>query len=904
MQPLPPIINHDDPLRPYTPPPKPKKKGWEKAKKILIVFTLSSVIAFSLLVIVVGIMEDKIGAMVVKEANKQLKTKLTVQNFSISLISGFPRASAQLEGVNMKDVFGGQLLKARILALEFSLFNLFSDNITISSVVIKDGVLVLKTDVAGRNNFDIIKPSKDKANSNLTLSVEKAKLQNVRFIYSHLPNRQSADLMLKSAFASGNFGSKNFTLSSKSDINIAYVENNGQKYLTNKPLSYNAHIAVDMVQNIYKFDNLAVNVASIPLQANGLVQLVPQKGTFFNLIMNNSEGSLANLFQLLPPQYSAYFKDFQSSGQFNFKATVKGLSNKTQTPYVSAIVHFKNGKINSPKLKQSLEKVSFDAEFDNKKDILEITNCHAAFAGNPLEMNLKVINLKDPSVSFGMNGAMPLSMAFGLLNNAKVTDGAGMVRCNGLQITGKYADMKGVQALQSIKASGELALENATLKVNNEPIAANGVLDFNNNAISVNKFNIIGAGSNATFTGVFTNWLPVLLSDSTKQTDLEVDARLDAEILDIGKIIALARPQPQRVVPQSYYYAAKGLPMPQYRKRFPILNRMKGRFESNIKNFVYNKINGRSFKGNIDFTGNDLLLRGSAVAMGGSWLLDGKMELNYRPHLFTKLTTEKVDISEFFRECENFGQTVLKNNNITGKLTSRMAINAYWDEGFNFLMDKLHVLSDVNIHDGELVGLKLLESFSTYIRVEDLKRVKFSNLQNQLEIYKQSIHIPVMYIQSNALNMQISGNHSFNQDINYNIVVNAAQVLMNRLKLNPRIEQQPEQRNGLFNLYYNISGNINNFKYSSDKSGVKEAFADSEGRKNLIISELTRIFGSNIQNIVSPMNDNAAKPNVPTARPQSSIATPRKNIDGLFQSLKKTNTKNKENNEPEYLPGF
>ena len=183
--PLPPILNPDDPLRPYTPPAKPKKnyfKGdYGKGFKVLKLTTLIIVSVLSLLVIVAGIMEDKIGAMVVKEVNTQLKTKLTVKKFGLSLISSFPNGSANLEGVFLNDALGGQLLKARTLSLKFSLFNLLSDNITIKSVVIVDGLVLIKTDANGRVNYDIVKPSDSKSSSNLALSIEKAKLQNVRF---------------------------------------------------------------------------------------------------------------------------------------------------------------------------------------------------------------------------------------------------------------------------------------------------------------------------------------------------------------------------------------------------------------------------------------------------------------------------------------------------------------------------------------------------------------------------------------------------------------------------------------------------------------------------------------------------------------------------------------------------
>ena len=894
--PLPPILNPHDPLRPYTPLPKPKKKYWAKGFKVLKVPTLIIVSVLSLLVIVAGIMEDKIGAMVVKEVNTQLKTKLTVNQFRLSFISSFPNASAQLEGVFLKDAFGGSLLKAKTVALRFSLFNLFSDNITIKSVLIKDGLVVIKTDAQGRVNYDIMKPSDGKQSSNLALSIEKAVLQNVRFMYIDAPSVQSTDFTLKNATVSGKFGAQQFSLSSTADLTIAYFNTKGQKFLINKPLSYNARIAVDLKKNIYQFDNLALNIASNPLSLKGLIQLIPQKGTFFNITAQNREGSLSNLLQLLPPQYATYFKDFQSTGNLNFNTTIKGLLNNREVPDILALVHLKNGRISSPKLKQTFEKVSFEASFDNKKSVFTIEDFKATLANNLIDMQLKVVNFNNPIVSFNANGVVPLGLVFSLFNSPKISDGTGMLRFNALKVNGRYDDMTSMRALSNIAASGNLILDKTTLKINDEPIAADGVLTFNNNAIIVQNFNVRGVGSDATFTGSFSNWLPVLLSDSTTVADLTVKARLDADYLDVAKIVALSKPKPHKVVPKSYYYAAKGLPVPQYRKQFPVLNRLKGRFDCHVKNFTYNKITANHFDGSLDFSGNDLILRGTTFAMGGNWNVDGKIDLGYRPHLFTKLIANRVNIKEFFRQCENFGQTTLKSTNVSGQLTTRMAINGYWDEGFNYLEDKLHVLADVNLTNGELVGFKMLESFSNYIKVGDLKRVKFTNLQNQLEIYQQTIFVPSMFIQSNALNLQISGKHTFNQDIDYNLVVNAGQVLMSRFKLfNPKLDPQPDQRNGLLNLYYNISGNIDNFKYSSDKNGVKEAMVESERQRDDVKNQLVKIFGSSIQS-TSPVNKQAEIDS------RNDNETPP--LKNPFKPKPPTKKPNKKDDNTEYLPGF
>ena len=158
------------------------------------------------------------------------------------------------------------------------------------------------------------------------------------------------------------------------------------------------------------------------------------------------------------------------------------------------------------------------------------------------------------------------------------------------------------------------------------------------------------------------------------------------------------------------------------------------------------------------------------------------------------------------------------------------------------------------------------------------------------------------------MNLQISGTHTFNQDINYNIVVNAGQVLMNRFKVfNPKLDPQPDQRNStglgsnLLNLYYNISGNIDNFKYSSNKEGVKTAMIESETQRDDIKAQLVKIFGSSIQS--------APPPQYQKPEPVAEKDKTNNPLKDLFKP-KPDNTKptvpkkNKKEDEGEYLPGF
>jgi len=128
-------------------------------KKFLIWSGLFVLVSMLLLIVIASVFEEQISEKIVAEVNKQLKTELRVGEFNLSLISGFPDASANLHDVELDDALSGVLLDAQNLSFRFGLFSLFGSNLKVHSIVIEDGSLYIKKDKRGRTNYDIIKSS-------------------------------------------------------------------------------------------------------------------------------------------------------------------------------------------------------------------------------------------------------------------------------------------------------------------------------------------------------------------------------------------------------------------------------------------------------------------------------------------------------------------------------------------------------------------------------------------------------------------------------------------------------------------------------------------------------------------------------------------------------------------------
>ena len=106
----------------------------------------------------------------------------------------------------------------------------------------------------------------------------------------------------------------------------------------------------------------------------------------------------------------------------------------------------------------------------------------------------------------------------------------------------------------------------------------------------------------------------------------------------------------------------------------------------------------------------------------------------------------RVDMSQMFYQMENFGQTpgeeAIVDKNIKGKITSDIEFVTVWSNTLNMNEDKLYAFMDVTMDQGQLTDFSPLYSLAKFIKLDDLRDIKFKTLKNQIEIRNRIITIP------------------------------------------------------------------------------------------------------------------------------------------------------------------
>ena len=161
---------------------------------LIAVFLIGSLIVF--------FYEKEIKQLVIQEVNKNLDTKITVEEFNFSVFRHFPLASIEMKNVFIEEAIMEKkkdtLLYAKRLSLLFKINDVFKKDVTIRKVLIYDGKLNILVDEKGHGNYHFLKNT-ESSKSSADVGIEKIGLSNVFLKYIDKKSNQDYVLKAKNA---------------------------------------------------------------------------------------------------------------------------------------------------------------------------------------------------------------------------------------------------------------------------------------------------------------------------------------------------------------------------------------------------------------------------------------------------------------------------------------------------------------------------------------------------------------------------------------------------------------------------------------------------------------------------------------------------------------------------------
>lgn len=133
----------------------------------------------------------------------------------------------------------------------------------------------------------------------------------------------------------------------------------------------------------------------------------------------------------------------------------------------------------------------------------------------------------------------------------------------------------------------------------------------------------------------------------------------------------------------------------------------------------------------------------------------------------SRIKVQDVDMEKMLIKLDHFGQDLVINKNIKGRLTGTVRSHVQVHPDFVPILHDTKAELDVEIRNGTLVDFAPMQAMAGYFKDKNLRLVRFDTLRNKLTFTNGVLNIPTMNINSSLGFMEISGKQSLDMKMEY-----------------------------------------------------------------------------------------------------------------------------------------
>ncbi len=807
---------------------KPKKSLFRKFLKFLFWLIFIFILLLSTAVVLVFVYEDDVKAVIIKELNKNLNAEVRINpdDIDLTIVKTFPDCALEFKNITCMEAVKRKnkdtLLFAKTIQLKFDVKDLWNGKYDIKKIAVHDAFCRMKIDKKGNPNYVVWKSSGKETNKNdsLTFNLEKIEIKNTNWSFKKGKEELEINLFVKQMDFMGAFNETNYDLKGNGNLQINSFLSNGQTFIKNKNLNINAALIIN--ENKYAISNCNLMLNDMEIDATG------------NMLYNDSLSGLAlnfkgknldiqSMLSLLPEKYKSKINNYKSEGTIYAEGNVnynKNWSTEVDFGIVNTQVVYvpENTALNNLNCKGKL--IS-----NQKLTFFQLKEINAGLMNDHFSGNFSLTNFTDPVLNVEASGNLNLGniIKFWPIDTLAVLSGS--VNFNS-KISGKINELK-----KNVLSESALITLNAAFK--DLIIGFKGQIDSTKVAtcdlsavdriIEVKNLQINKGQSDALINGKLEGvWN--YITDKTKV--LKINGSLKSNLLHAEDFILV----------DNGNASAK--------KELDIADNLHFTLDATIKKFTLGKFIAQNISGGLELKNKKILAESIEMeTMDGKASLDALFDFtgsNLNVSSVSHLSN--INVNKLFTQFNNFGQATLQDKNIAGVLTASIDFSGSWTKFLEPDLNSIKSVANIIINNGALNEFKPLESLSKFVDINDLKNIKFSTMQSQIEIRKGLIIIPKTAIKNSALNIDFWGTHSFNNDIDYHIQLLISELMAKKRKnksdeeFGP-IENDPENRRSAFVL---MTGTVDKPIIKYDKQGLKQKIKEDIKQEKQNLKQLLK----------------------------------------------------------------
>ena len=724
---------------------------------------------FLLITLSLYLFKDEICSYVIKEVNKNLNAEVKIANVDLAFWGSFPNLSVDFNKVFIKDptdstFFPDTLLYTDRIRLKFNPIDIWNDNYNVKEIQISPGTLKLKINAQGEENYNILKESTDTTASAFQLNLEDVNAEDLRFEYLNEATQQFYIARFRELELSGALSEKNFAMHAESDLNFEEARSGEIHLLRNKNVKLDLDLIVDSEKNTFELKKTTVLVEKLPFHAEGKV--TPDSIRFIIRAENLKLDEVANNFALSELED---IKHYKGSGTVHFNALISGKNSKSDPVEVDCKFGIKGGNLTETSQNLRLNNISLSGQYSSlggkAKEFLKLNDIRFKTIGGPFEGDVLITNFTAPVFQGKANGMIDLAVLQNLFSLPYVQTINGNIHVNSDFLVQKLTENQGYDVR---KCEGELKL----IKINTNLIDdqrlyrnLNGRIYLKNDEAGIDNISLNIGSSDLRVDGVFNQLKAYLAKKDNLLVSMSLNSR-KISMQDLASVAAVQKVEDGRsfILPQN----------------------VNGTLQLNIGTLSYDAHDFNDISGNMQVA--DRQLRFPKLSLSNAKArVDASIFIHERsPEVFlisTSASSNNISFREVFKEWNNFDQSVILADNISGKASVDLVFEAPFDLKTGIVKSAIRSKVHILVKDGKLSKVKAFDDIVKSMKGssarmvlkrnnieyfgQQLANLEFKTLENTIIIENSRIEIPEMLIENNALNVVISGNHSFDNAIDY-----------------------------------------------------------------------------------------------------------------------------------------
>jgi hypothetical protein len=747
-------------------------------QRILKIAKWTGIVALSLVLLISGglyMFKDDIIKAVVSEVNKYLKTPVNVAKIDLSFWSSFPNLSVDFKHVFIADSFEGAtkndtLIYTDRIRLKFNPMDIWREEYKVHEVEVSPGALHMKIRKDGSVNYDIFAPSTDtSAATAFKFELEQVRLNGLRFNYDNKATAQNYKSHVEEMTLSGNFTESQFNLRAASRMQVQRAKSGEVTLLSNRAAAFDLELQVDTEKGAVYLPQATVYISNLPFEVKGGVTKEEVK---FNV--RSKDIQLTDLASNLAVSEMDEIRRFDGKGKIYFNLEIQGGTATTDPTNIDCTFGINGGELTEPESKMRLRAIHLDGEYSNRggseKEFLKLKDVRFTTVGGPFSGELLLTKFNTPRFQGKAKGNIDMNVVHRLFRIPYIETAKGNVSVK--TDFDVHAELQANETLDYLvdKCEGDVEMHSVFIKLIDDKRTfsdMNGRLYLRNDEAGIDKVRAKIGNSDFEIDGVFKNIVEYLKNKGSLNANVQLRSGT-IEVEDLGTTT-----KEEKVVQDG--------------RQFLLPNDIEGTVFLDVKKLSYEGHTFKQFKGNLLVGNRKLhfpivtLINADAEIMGSLTIEERSPEIL---HLTTQVASNSIQFKQLFREWNNFRQDMIGEKNIFGKAQAKVYFEAPFDLRSGVISKSIKAEIFLRISDGRLKDVEAFRSITESLRTSSAAKLavgpkhinglekklldlKFETLENTFIIRNGRMEIPKMEIRSNALDIELTGTHTFEDLIDY-----------------------------------------------------------------------------------------------------------------------------------------